>query len=764
MLDDKTSRMLAIILGARAFPHAPKLAGGRAFLNSAIDMEEYLTDEHGLGLSPRNILSLFDDSRSPSEQLIEVARFLEVKTQDLKNQGSRAEDLLIYYVGHGLFTRGDAAYCLAIRCTNEIDEGATSIRAGQLAGIIMRNAAFMRRYLILDCCFAASIHKEFQSGALSAARVQIEKEFPAKLGTALLCSSSAREVSLAPQGLSHTMFSSALIRALRNGHEAYGPRFSFSQLGDLTNEVLRNAYPDSYVRPEVHSPDQREGDIAVNPIFPNPAFRQRVGQQHAAPEAEPTLEKRETKETEQCAGAEQHNDRHGRPRADSDWKPQIEYSAQKTQQEGQATNPHDIQRWRRLAILTSSGLAVAVLGVVLYWIPHKSPAVSTITNEPATTQPQSAENHAPEFGGGAKKEGSAATTSQVLSPNSPALKSDNGRKRRSDTSEAATSQPATNQPLSTGNLTSTSGGMTKNQPAAPPQPRSSENLMSKLGSWTSQHSETEAWLSSLAFATSQSGWAVGWSPPTILHSEDGGGSWTEQNVGTGVTFSSIVFATPQSGWMVGQGGTILHTEDGGRNWTNQNSGTGAGLFSATFVTSQLGWSVGGGGTILHTTDGGRNWTKQNSGTEAKLTSVSFPTRQSGWVAGDDGTILHTEDGGNSWTKQSTGIGDLLWSVAFASTQLGWAVGQNGVLLHTEDGGHIWTKQNSGTGKELHSIAFATARSGLAVGEGGTILHTEDGGETWTKEISGTSTELFAVFFTPQSCWVVGRDGIILHWK
>jgi len=280
--------MLAVLLGASTFPNAPKLAEGRAFYISAADVKEYLWDERGLALPRRNVLSLFDDSRSPSDQLMEVAHFLARRTLELKSEGSRPEDLLIYYVGHGLFSRGDQAYCLAIRSTNEINEGATSIRTSDLAGVIKEDAAFLRRYLILDCCFAASIHKEFQSGALSAARVQVSSEFP-KRGTALLCSSNAREPSLAPQGLDHTMFSHALIQALRNGHEAAGARLSFSELGDVIKDNLRVAYPESWVRPEVHSPDQREGDIAHIPLFPNHAYRERettvnqAGSEYARP-------------------------------------------------------------------------------------------------------------------------------------------------------------------------------------------------------------------------------------------------------------------------------------------------------------------------------------------------------------------------------------------------------------------------------------------------------------------------------------------------
>ena len=87
-----------------------------------------------------------------------------------------------------------------------------------------------------------------------------------------MCSASAQDPSLAPVGLSHTMFSDALINSLRQGSSFLGSRMSISELGDLVRTNLRNAYPNNWVRPEVHSPDQREGDVADVPVFPNPAF------------------------------------------------------------------------------------------------------------------------------------------------------------------------------------------------------------------------------------------------------------------------------------------------------------------------------------------------------------------------------------------------------------------------------------------------------------------------------------------------------------
>lgn len=263
---------LAIIAGASAFPRSPRLWQGKFFLNSAEDIRRYLEDARGLSLPADHLLWLFNSPRSPSEQLLKIAEFLAERARE----EPPPLDLLIFYVGHGFFGQGaDQAYRLAVKFTSDLALDSTSIRVSELAQVVKAHAMLLRRYVILDCCFAGSALREFQSGPLAAATVQVRKEFPAR-GTALLCASNAHQCALAPEGASHTMFSAALIQALRSGHQAWGSRMSFSELGALVRENIRTAHADEGVRPEIHSPDQREGDIASLPLFPNPAFRRRA--------------------------------------------------------------------------------------------------------------------------------------------------------------------------------------------------------------------------------------------------------------------------------------------------------------------------------------------------------------------------------------------------------------------------------------------------------------------------------------------------------
>jgi photosystem II stability/assembly factor-like uncharacterized protein len=342
-------------------------------------------------------------------------------------------------------------------------------------------------------------------------------------------------------------------------------------------------------------------------------------------------------------------------------------------------------------------------------------------------------------------------------------------------------------------------------------------------SWQLQTSGTKEFLISVTFTSPESVWAVGWEG-TILHSENGGKSWRTQDSGTRESLWSVTFATPESGWVVALNGTVLRTEDGGRSWA-QISATRESLLSVSFVTPQLGWAVGDHGTILRTENAGRSWQSQDTGTAEQLTSVSFATSQSGWAVGlhgtilhtanggrswqpqsraaqlvsvtfanpqsgwavgPHGTVLHTDDGGSSWQLQSTGTTEDLMCVSFATQRSGWTVGRNGIILHTNNGGRSWLRQNSGTPEDLLFVGFVTQQAAWVAGSNGTVLRTEDGGGNWQPQLNGTKTfdggfrfwqqmlqkfgfqdrsswmMLSASFVTPESGWVVGPTGLILH--
>jgi TPR repeat protein len=101
-------------------------------------------------------------------------------------------------------------------------------------------------------------------------------------------------------------------------------------------------------------------------------------------------------------------------------------------------------------------------------------------------------------------------------------------------------------------------------------------------------------------------------------------SWQPQISGTQENLSSVAFVSPQSGWAVGERGTILHTADGGRSWQPQTSGTKETLLSVAFVSPQSGWALGRGSTILHTADGGTRAADQRHTRVADFRCLCLP--------------------------------------------------------------------------------------------------------------------------------------------
>jgi hypothetical protein len=258
MLDpDKT---LAIILGVSHCPRAENLQPLPQCKNSADDFHAYLRT--ALRLPKSNIINLFDSPAHASEQMDKIEDWL------AGNAGSKFSDLFVYYSGHGGFTRNDQAYFLAVQRTRGGSEGATSIRYVDLASSIRRHADQLRKYLILDCCFAASAVLRTQTDLSQLVLSRVEDELPPS-GTAVLCSSAAKLVSIAPAGERYTMFSGAFLQCLKDGVSGGNHFLTFEDVGKRTQQIIRERFPNDAVRPELHVPDQHRGNPSKVPLFPN---------------------------------------------------------------------------------------------------------------------------------------------------------------------------------------------------------------------------------------------------------------------------------------------------------------------------------------------------------------------------------------------------------------------------------------------------------------------------------------------------------------
>lgn len=272
-MSSRSGTALVAFLGASAFPHATSLPPAAAFARSHEALTSYLLDPSGFGLSRENLLDLFDTEASSNEIDRQLAEWLRERVTFGRTTARPFTDLLVFYVGHGGFRDNSDDYYLAIRSTLGDNPYFHSIPLASLAKTLRQGARHLRRYIILDSCFAASAVETFMSPVEDVVRRKIEDvnwseaDAPAT-GTALLCSSSRHSPSrFLADGL--TMFSGALHQVLRSGSAEYPSLLSMRDLQRLTWEAIRARHRDEGVRPELHSPDQRGGDIAGAPLFPN---------------------------------------------------------------------------------------------------------------------------------------------------------------------------------------------------------------------------------------------------------------------------------------------------------------------------------------------------------------------------------------------------------------------------------------------------------------------------------------------------------------
>ena len=271
---------LVILLGASQWPHSPDFEGSEAFANSANDLAAYFLDPDLFNLPRENLLNLFDSYQSPDDIDIEIGQFLDKRILELSKTGLQARDLVVYFTGHGGFADGGSSYYLAIRRTRSINRIASGIPIISLAHTIREKARFLRRVVILDCCFAGAAAVTFEGNGPAYAAIQRTVEafdihtkgrgIPRK-GTSLLCSSGSKAPSLTFPGERYTAFSAALLHNLNNGSQYHRGNISLQNLAHLMEDFLYSKYGSEAPRPEVHSPDQSEGDVASIPFFPNRA-------------------------------------------------------------------------------------------------------------------------------------------------------------------------------------------------------------------------------------------------------------------------------------------------------------------------------------------------------------------------------------------------------------------------------------------------------------------------------------------------------------
>jgi len=553
---------LVLMLGASAWPNSPGFQASKAFMHAAHGFRDYLLDPRGFGLPAANLLDLFDAPSGASDQLEQLDSFLQQQSQALIATNQEARDVLVYFVGHGGFAGPSADFYLMHRRANASSLRASGLSIDALAEVLREKARQARRYLFLDCCFAAAAFRSFQGGpdqtaikkTLDAFAVQARSSgFPGR-GTALLSSSDQKSPSLLLPDESCTMFSYALLDVLRNGDLHRPLQLSLRDIKELVEDRLAELPEKNAPRPGLHSPDQSEGDVADVPFFPNPRA-----------EEEQRLQAKEAKRHQ----AEEQARRIEEERVNA-----VVWSGSQIVAVGVGggifTSP-DGSTWTTQHSGTSQ-----ILGSVAW---SGSQFVTVGSGGAILTSPDGSTWTTQHSGTSQILEGVAWSGSQFV------IVGFGGTILTSSDGSTWTTQHSGTSRILWGVVWSGSRFVAVGDQGT--------ILTSPDGStWTTQHSGTSRILYSVAWSGSQ--FVTVGDQGTILTSSDGS-TWTTQHSATSQILEGVAWSGSQF-VIVGSGGTILTSSDGS-TWTTQHSGTSQNLWGVVWSGSRF-VAVGDQGTIL----------------------------------------------------------------------------------------------------------------------------------------------------------------------
>lgn len=268
------TKTCVVLLGASDYPDYTELDNSSLY-TSAMALKDYFLQTAELDAEPRYLLDLFNSRANNTQQMQLMGDHLEKFSADAEDY---IQNIFIIYLGHGL-PQADTT-TLSIAATSKKAPSLTALKVQDLADEVKKLAAWSRRFVILDCCYAAGALKPWldADGGLAKTTEQAfehhetreERENPRR-GTTVLCASDKYSRAMAPIGKSYTLFSGALLDVLRNGRVGGPNMMTFRNLVDIVSEKLR-ANGEGPM-PVLVSPDTTEGDLGqLLRLFPNRAI------------------------------------------------------------------------------------------------------------------------------------------------------------------------------------------------------------------------------------------------------------------------------------------------------------------------------------------------------------------------------------------------------------------------------------------------------------------------------------------------------------
>jgi hypothetical protein len=202
------------------------------------------------------------------------------KSAEGADSQSRVENVLVQYVGHGMFKPNSEEYYLSINTTDAEDRWMTSASLGQLNQILLTNTPRRRRIYLIDACFAAAFTMNLMSPPEEAVEVKLgaivgawpDGEWSSS-GVAALCSAGRTEIASARGQRGLTQFTDGLLSVFETGDNASEFDLSLRRIYQILRDTLSARYLERAIHPVLVAPEDRDGGIGSAPIFPNLAGR-----------------------------------------------------------------------------------------------------------------------------------------------------------------------------------------------------------------------------------------------------------------------------------------------------------------------------------------------------------------------------------------------------------------------------------------------------------------------------------------------------------
>ncbi len=238
----------------------------------------------------------------------------------------------------------------------------------------------------------------------------------------------------------------------------------------------------------------------------------------------------------------------------------------------------------------------------------------------------------------------------------------------------------------------------------------------------------------------------------IFVSDDEGASWRKVASNTDATLTSVAFADEQLGLAVGHDAVILRSEDGGLSWTEVFRAPDRlrPLLGALFVDPRHAIAIGAYGAFLESADAGATWSERRIiESDPHFNALARLSDGTLLIAGEAGTLLRSDDGGQRWERLASPYPGSFFGLLSLPEGAALVFGMRGNILRSKDRGATWQAIASGTENSLFGGALAAADDAgriVLVGQNGVVLDSHDNGHSFRLVDMKTSRALSAVRF------------------